>query len=187
MVSLTALWLPIVLSAVLAFAASVVTHVVFSYHETDFGAVPAEDRVMAALRESGVSPGAYTLPHAADSEERASPEFKERAERGPVAILTVLDGWSGVAMGRQFVQWFLYCLAVSVFAAYVTGRAVGPGVEYLEAFRFTGTVAFVGYAVALWQESIWYGRPWSVTLKNTLDGVAYALLTAGVFGWLWPG
>jgi hypothetical protein len=53
-------------------------------------------------------------------------------------------------------------------------------------FRITGTVAFVGYALALWQMSIWYHRSWATTIKTTIDGLIYAALTAGVFGWLWP-
>jgi len=40
--------------------------------------------------------------------------------------------------------------------------------------------------VALWQMSIWYRRAWSTTIKATVDGLIYALLTAGTFGWLWP-
>jgi hypothetical protein len=27
---------------------------------------------------------------------------------------------------------------------------------------------------------------WSATLKNMFDGLLYALVTAGTFGWLWP-
>jgi hypothetical protein len=50
----------------------------------------------------------------------------------------------------------------------------------------TGTVAFAGYALALPQHSIWYKRGWGFTLKTMFDGLVYALLTAGVFGWLWP-
>jgi hypothetical protein len=34
--------------------------------------------------------------------------------------------------------------------------------------------------------SIWYQRPWVVTLKSTIDGLLFACLTAGAFGWLWP-
>ena len=49
-----------------------------------------------------------------------------------------------------------------------------------------GVTAFVGYALALWQMSIWYRRSWGTTLRSTIDGLIYALLTAGVFGWLWP-
>ena len=115
-----------------------------------------------------------------------SPEFVEKANRGPVAFMTVMpNGIPG--MGKSLVQWFLYCAAVSFFAAYIAGRALGPSVEYLSVFRFVGATAFMGYAVALWQNSIWYRRPWSTTLKSTFDGLVYALFTAGTFGWLWPG
>ena len=33
---------------------------------------------------------------------------------------------------------------------------------------------------------IWKGQPWSNVLKESFDGLIYALLTAGTFGWLWP-
>jgi hypothetical protein len=89
-------------------------------------------------------------------------------------------------MGKSLILWFLYCIVVAVFAGYLAGRAVGPGADYLEAFRFTGTTAFVGYALALAQNSIWYKRKWSATIKSTFDGLVYGLCTAGVFGWLWP-
>jgi hypothetical protein len=49
-----------------------------------------------------------------------------------------------------------------------------------------GATAFIGHAAALWQMSIWYHRAWTTTIKSTVDGLIYALLTAGVFGWLWP-
>jgi hypothetical protein len=89
-------------------------------------------------------------------------------------------------MGAQLVQWFVYSVVVSLFAGYVASRAVAPGAEYLDVFRFAGTTAFAGYALGLWQNSIWYRRKWSTTLKQTLDGLIYALLTAGTFAWLWP-
>jgi Na+/proline symporter len=77
-------------------------------------------------------------------------------------------------------------LAVGVFVAYVSGRALPRGAEYLPVFRFAGCTAFLAYSVALWQDSIWYSRKWSTTIKNTFDGLLYALMTAGTFGWLWP-
>jgi hypothetical protein len=90
-------------------------------------------------------------------------------------------------MGKPLTQWFIYVLVVGVFAAYVAGRTLAAGADYLDVFRVAGTTAFIAYAVALWQMSIWYHRAWSTTLKATLDGLIYALLTGGVFGWLWPG
>jgi hypothetical protein len=52
-------------------------------------------------------------------------------------------------------------------------------------FRFAGTVAFAGYSLALWPQTIWYRRAWTTSLVDG-DGLIYALLTAGAFGWLWP-
>lgn len=75
---------------------------------------------------------------------------------------------------------------MSVFAAYIAGRALEPGAHYLEVFRFAGATAFAGYALAQWQSTIWYRRSAVTSLKNTFDGLVYALVTAGVFGWLWP-
>jgi hypothetical protein len=73
-----------------------------------------------------------------------------------------------------------------VFAGYVAGIVLAPGAPYLLVFRVTGTVAFAAYALALWQQVIWYGRSVGTTMKSTIDGLVYALLTAGAFGWLWP-
>ena len=87
-------------------------------------------------------------------------------------------------MGGQLLQWFVYSIVVSFFAAYIAGHALGPGADYLAVFRFTGATAFMCYTVAGWQASIWYKRAWSTTLKNTFDGLVYACLTAGAFGWL---
>ena len=71
-------------------------------------------------------------------------------------------------------------------AAYIAGRTLSPGEEYLQVFRVTGAAAFLGYAGAIAQDAIWTGQSWSATMKSTFDGLVYGLLTAGVFGWLWP-
>jgi hypothetical protein len=89
-------------------------------------------------------------------------------------------------LAKNLVQWFIYSLVVGLFAGYVASRALGPGAPYLEVFRFVGTAAFLGYSLALAQHSIWYMRNWITTLKSMFDGLVYALLTAGTFGWLWP-
>jgi hypothetical protein len=100
-------------------------------------------------------------------------------------VMTVLPP-DAQFMGLTLAKWFVYCVVVTVFAAYLTGRALGPGAPYLDVFRFVGTTAFAGYTLALWQMTIWYRRKLSTTVKSTIDGLIYASLTAGVFGWLWP-
>jgi hypothetical protein len=182
-VPLTSLWLPIIASAVAVFLASFLIHMVLRYHRSDFRKVPAEDAVMEGLRSAGVPPGNYFMPHAGSPEAMKSPEYREKKNRGPVAVLTIMGSPS---MGRSLVQWFVYCIVVSVFAAYLAGRALSPGAEFAEVVRFAGTTAFVGYALAVWQNSIWYKIAWSTTIKSTFDGLIYGLSTGAVFAWLWP-
>jgi hypothetical protein len=91
-----------------------------------------------------------------------------------------------MSMGRNLGFWFLYLIVVGILGAYVAGRALSVGASYLQVFRFVGATAFIAYSAALWQMSIWYRRAWITTIKATVDGLIYSLLTAGVFGWLWP-
>jgi hypothetical protein len=184
MVSLTALWLPILLSAVVVFVASSIVHMVLGYHSSDWRRFPSEDAVLDALRPFNLAPGDYAAPMPQNMAEMSSPEFKAKVEKGPRVGMTVMGPSS--TMVRSLVLWFFYSLVVSLFAAYVAGIALAAGTPYLTVFRITSTVAFVGYALALWQGWIWYSRGIGYTLKSTFDGLVYALLTGGVFGWLWP-
>ncbi|MEO8674242.1 MAG: hypothetical protein ABI569_01610 [Casimicrobiaceae bacterium] len=185
MTGLSALWLPILLSTVIVFVASSIIHMVLPWHKTDYPKVPDEDRVRDALRPFAIPPGDYMVPRCENSKELGTPEFAEKLNQGPVIVMTVLPNgqWS---MGRNLGLWFLYCAVVGLFAAYVAGRALPAGASYAHVFQFVGATAFIGYALALWQMSIWYRRAWTTTIKATIDGLIYALLTAGTFGWLWP-
>ncbi len=184
MVALSALILPILLSAVLVFIVSSIFHMVLKYHNNDFGQVPDEDTLMEAFRNAKVSPGSYVMPCPGSPEAMKSPEFQAKVDKGPMVFMTVSDG--GFAMGSSLAHWFIYSALVAFFSGYVASRTLAPGADYLAVFRIVGTVAFMAYAMGLWQMSIWYKRPWSLTAKFTFDGLIYALLTAGAFGWLWP-
>ncbi len=185
MVPIPGLWLAILLSAVLVYVASSVIHMLLGYHAGDMTQVPSEDRVRAALREAKIPPGDYTIPKPGSMKEMSDPAFVAKRTEGPVAVLTILPS-GPVKMGPMLLRWFLYLVVISILVAYVTGRALGPGAEYLRVFQVAGAVAFIGYGLESWPQSIWYGRNWGMTLKNTFDGLIYALLTAGVFAWQWP-
>jgi hypothetical protein len=114
-----------------------------------------------------------------------SQEFIAKMNKGPIVIMTVIPGGQ-INMGKNLALWFVYSLVVSLFAGYIASRAVGPGADYLDVFRFVGTTAFMGYSLGLVQFSIWYHRNWMTTCKSVFDGLVYALFTAGAFGWLWP-
>jgi hypothetical protein len=185
MVTILSLWLPILLSAVFVFVASSFIHMVLPYHRKDFGPVPKEDEIMESLRAFSIPPGDYVIPYAGSSKVMNSPEYKEKVTKGPGVFMTVVKSGPSSMVG-SLVLWFLYSIIIGIFAAYIASRALAPGAEYLTVFRFTGCTAFIGYSLALLQNSIWYKRKWSSTLKSMFDGFIYALLTAGVFSWLWP-
>lgn len=185
MVQLSSLWLPILLSAVFVFFVSWVVHMLLPWHKGDFKKLPAEDQVADALRKLAIAPGEYMIPCGSGPESMKDPKFIEKMKQGPVLLMTVRKN-GPPDMGAALLQWFVYCLVVSVFAAYVAGRALGPGDSYLHVFRFAGATAFGGYSLALLQDSIWHGRPWGTTVRSMIDGLLYGLVTAGTFGWLWP-
>jgi len=184
-VPITALWLPILLSAVIVFVASSLIHMVLPFHKSDYRKLPEEEKVMDALRSAGVIPGRmYIFPYTTHKEMK-SPEAMEKFKRGPIGAITIRP--TGVpAMGKFLIQWFLYCIVVGIFVAYLTGRTRVAGASYLEVFRVAGASAFLAYSVALIQDAIWKGENWGVTFKHVADGFIFALLTAGTFGWLWP-
>jgi hypothetical protein len=184
--ALSSLWLPILVSAVFVFIASTVIHMLLSFwHRNDYLRMPNEDKAMDSLRPLAIPPGDYMVPYCAGAEDMKSPAFKEKLSKGPVMMVTVRpNGMAG--MGRPLVLWFIFCLVIGIFVGYVASRALPPGAQYLRVFQLAGASAFMAYAAAIWPPSIWYGRSWSATFKSTIDGLAYALLTAGTFGWLWP-
>ena len=125
MISLMALWLPIVLSAVAVFIVSSIIHMVLPYHRSDFRAVPSEEEVMDALCKFEIPPGEYILPRAGTPKEMGSPEFVEKLEKGPVAFMTGLT----MLLVEQNVQ---MALAVSDYAYVLANGKVeleGPSRE----------------------------------------------------------
>ncbi len=186
MVGILALWLPILVAAVFVFLGSSIIHMFLPYHRSDWKAVADEDGFMDAVRPFDLPSGDYVVPRAGSPEAMKSEEFREKARKGPVLFMTVLPKEDPFAMGGQLAQWFIYCILVGIFAAYISGRTLAPGTDYRAVFRIAGCTAFIGYSLAHLQRYIWYHQPLSSTLKNVFDGLVYGLLTGGTFGWLWP-
>jgi hypothetical protein len=184
MTFLATLWLPILVSAVLVFIASSVIHMAPLWHRNELGAPPDADRLQDALRPFGLQPGEYMVPRPKDMKDCNTPEFIEKLKRGPNLIVTVIAN-GPMSMSRPLARWFIFVLAVSVLTAYLAAATLPADATYLAVFRVAGTTAFIAYAAGVWPQSIWYHRPWPTTLKFTLDGLIYGLLTGGAFGWLW--
>jgi hypothetical protein len=185
MVGLASLWIPIVLSGVFVFLASSVIHLALRYHWSDWAKLPGEPDILAAFRKESVRPGDYAFPRPACPADMNTPETKEKFDQGPVGFVTIVPS-GPPAMGKSLVLWFLYSVGVSFMAAYIASRTLDASTHYLQVFRVVGTLAFLAYSGAVPLDSIWKGHRWSSTIKHIIDGFIYAMLTAGVFGWLWP-
>jgi|SRR5579862_4906455 len=187
MVSLSSLWMPILLSAVIVFLLSFLIHMLTPFHRGDWGRLPKEDDVQAALRAFNIPPGDYGLPNPGSPAGLRDAAFIEKMKRGPVAFITVRPS-GAPSMGNSLVLWFLYTIVVSAFSGYIATRALAltPGADYLQVFRFVGASAFFCYSMGMPQNSIWGGRSWAATIRMMIDGLIYGLFTAGTFGWLWP-
>lgn len=185
MVHLAHLWLPVLLSAVAVFLASSVIHMALKWHNADYRKLPGEDGVRAAINLGNPAPGQYVLPHCPDPRAMAEEAMARRWAEGPVALVW-LKAPGVPRMGVPLAGWFLFNLVLAFCLAYLAARTLAPGTPYLQVFRVVGAAAFLAHAAGTVPGSLWMGKPWTVTLKEVLDGLIYALLTAGTFGWLWP-
>jgi hypothetical protein len=185
MTDLAALWLPLLLAAVFIFIASSIIHMAPLWHKNDYPRLPDEEAARAAIGPLNVPPGDYMLPRCPSMKDYRSPEFRAKLQQGPNWIITVLPKGEQ-SMASSLALWFLFVVLVCLFAAYVAGHALAPGANYLDVFRFVGTTAFMGFALGDIPQSIWFRRDWGTTFKNMFDGLIYALIAAGTFGWLWP-
>lgn len=185
MTPVTALWLPILLSAIACFVVSSLIHMASPWHRNDYPGVPDEDAVMNALRPFNIPPGDYMMPRPLRREDMKSAAFTEKRDKGPVMIMTVMPN-GPFAMGSTMAQWFVYLLVINFIAAGVAASTLGPGAHDHAIFHHVGIASFVGFTAALWQMSIWYHRAWSTTIKATVDGLIYAAITAWIFTLLWP-
>ncbi|HET7676102.1 MAG TPA: hypothetical protein VFL54_11315 [Gammaproteobacteria bacterium] len=184
MLSIAQLWLPTLLSAVGVFIASSILHMVLKFwHMPDYKALPNEDVVRNALRSAGAAPGLYVTPYCR-MEDMKKPEMAEKYRQGPVGML-ILRRPGEMKMGPNLIQWFIFCLIVSVFCAYVASSVMVAGTPLRQVFRVVATIGFMAYAFAAIPMSIWWGQPWKVTIKDAIDGLIYGLVTGALFAWLW--
>ena len=181
MVTIGSLWLAIIVSAVVAWIGSAITNVVLPHHKTDFAALPDEGE-LSGLADA--APGRYDFPHMTGMKDLQDESNIAKLNAGPVGIITIMPKGM-INMSRNLGLSFIYNLVVGFLVAYITAATLSADATYLEVFRVAGFSAWLAYSWALVPEAIWFGRSWSNVLKYMADGLFYAGLTAGVFGWLW--
>lgn len=181
---LSALWLPIVVSAVFVWIASFLLWMVLPLHKGEWVKLSDERGFMGALLEMGVKPGQYMFPCAEDPKQMKDPEFQELMKRGPMGHMTVWPGPPNMGL-LMFVTLIIY-MVISLFVAYVAYHTLAPADPYLTRFRVTGAMAVAIYCLGRLPHDVWFRTPGHSIGRALVDGVIYGLLTAGTFGWLWP-
>lgn len=185
MISIMHLWLPILLSAVGVFIASSILHMVLKFwHMPDYQSFSNEDEVRAAIRKGNPGPGMYMLP-TCKMEDMKKPETQAKFQEGPVGLVT-LRANGNINMGTSLLQWFVFCLLVSYFCAYVGIISLASGTDAMHVLQLTGTAGIMAYALGALPQGIWMGEPWKNVSKAVVDGIIYGLITGAIFACLWP-
>jgi hypothetical protein len=182
MITVTSLWLPILLSAVAVFVMSNILWMALPFwHRSDYKKLSKEQALLDSVSEA--TSGQYIAPYL--NWGKLTPEERAAVERRPMAFVLVRNP-AKFSFPAALATYFAYTLVISFLVGYVTGVALPPGGPFREVLRIAGTVGILAYSFGSVGDSIWYGKPWSVTAKVIIDGIIYGLLTGVIFAWLWP-
>ena len=80
MVTIGALWLPILLSSIAVWVASALVWTVMPHHKSDWAKLPDEDAARRALIPQGLVPGLYSIPYAVTHKDLEDPETTRKFE-----------------------------------------------------------------------------------------------------------
>ena len=178
------LWMPILASSAIVFVLSALAWMVSPHHKADWKGMPDEEAFLNALRANNTPSGQYMFPFCGDPKEMKDPEKKKKWQAGPHGAMFLRA--EAPNMGKNLLFTFIFYLVVGVFVAYIGHVALDDNPEYLQVFQVTGCAAVMAYCFGMIPGSIWFGKSMRSTAMDIVDGVVYALFTAGTFGWLWP-
>lgn len=179
------LWQPILLATLLCFMMSAIVWMFGPHHKKEFKGPPNTDGIMDLLRQGNVEAGAYMFPFGDRANKAEFEASMKKFAEGPAGLMYIFPKGK-MNMGKMMGQQIVFFLLVNVMLAFIGHRIGLDQRSYLHVFKTVGAIAFMTYAVGSAPESIWFGRPWKSYLLTGFDGVLYALVTAGTFGWLWP-
>jgi hypothetical protein len=188
MVNLTELWMPILIATVIVFFASSIMWMLLPHHHKDIQFLEdKESGYVEAVKSLDIKPGLYMYPgcdHSKSKSDEKKNEIKERWDAGPWGVLTVYPGKPN--FGMNLIKTFIAFLAITVFVGYITGIGIAPGSDYLHVFRVAGATAVLGHCMGGLCGSFFMGKPTRFIITDFIDGVVYALITAGIFASMWP-
>ena len=180
------LWLPILLSAVAVWIASIVLGLPFFHHKTDWIGLPKgqEDALASFLRTSDVRPGNYLFPDFRTREAMESERVKKALNDGPVGHLSLWP--TPLGMGGKMAATFVVYLIVNTLIAYLTRVAIPGPASFARVFQVAGAAGVLAYGFAHLPSAIWWGAYRRTIVANVIDGMIYGCITGAIFAWRWP-
>ena len=183
-VSLAQLWLPIIIATVCVFFASSIIWMLLPYHKPDIKFIPNEGEFDEAISKLNIAPGFYMYPNCQDAKDMKGDAFKARWKSGPWGTINVLGQQPN--FGINLLKTFIAYGVITVMVAYIAGLAMGPGADYMEVFRVVATAGILGHCMGALAGSFFMGTPTRFIITSFIDGVIFALITAGVMASMWP-
>lgn len=185
MLDLAHLWLPVLLTGVFVFIASSLIHMVFKWHNSDYGKLANEDEVRMVVRAGKPSPGQYVFPHCIDMKQMQEEATMSKFIEGPIGFLTIRKS-GPPTMGPALLMWFVFTVLIAAFAALIVVQGLGLQANPRMAGHMIGLISLLAYCGGSIQSAIWMGKPWGSVAKDMLDGFIYATISALTFMCFWP-
>lgn len=179
------LWLPIVLSAVVVWIASLIASTALPHHKKDFVALPDEDGFAGDMRRRGIPPGNYLFPDFRGREAMKSAKVAKALNEGPVGHLIVWK--TPLTMGDKMLGTLLVHLVVCTLIAYLTRVAIPGPAPFLKVFQVATTAGILAHCFSFIPAALWWGSYKRTIVANVVDGVVFGVMIGAIFGWRWPG
>jgi hypothetical protein len=184
-VSVSELWLAILVAGLLSWIASALIHMLIKYHNADYKGLSNEDAVSSALADKSPVPALYTLPYCSDMKAMGEVAMQKKFNDGPVAMIIIMP--NGMPpMGKLLTQQILFFILGSFLIGYLASISIAANTDVMMVFRQVFIASFLTYGWAQIPYSIWMGQPWSNCVRYLLDALIYAAVTASTFSFLWP-
>lgn len=179
--SVTELWLPILLAGVATHIASTIAWTVLPHHKPEWkGLGDDEDGLQDWIAGREIPAGQYLFPFASGMKEADCDAIKEKQQKCRGMLLLYQRP---VNMGAAIGKTLAFFLVAAFMIGYLAAFSVPSGASFWHVFRFVSTAGILTHCFARFPHVFWFPEKIAMSL---LDGVVYSLITAGVFAALWP-
>lgn len=184
MTTIADLWLPILITCFVVFFASSIMWMLLPHHKKDILFLKDKEApFFETLNALNLTPGLYMYP-GCDGADYKTDEGKAKWNAGPWGTLNVYPARPN--FGMNLAKTFIAYSIITIMVAYITGINLAPGAEYMEVFRVAGTTAILGHCMGSIVGDTFLGKPKRFMITCFIDGLVYAMITAGILASMWP-